>query len=629
MRKKISLFLSVLSAVIAALALTGCADHGAPKHDVDDSGDNYVISASVMEQKLEEFMDGRENRTSFTNWESKAADYLYDTLKSYGYDDARIEWISVTDGNSATRLESQNVIAVHKSAADGAKNVVIGAYYDNWYSTPYKGAAAGTKGAGALSNGTGVATLLAIAEYLKADDVELGFDVSIVFFGASATTVTGASYYYEEHMTATERRNTVLMIELQRLGADHIYAFSDARKTKREGFFDDIAAANGLDIYKPTQKSPVMTMAYSLDGIPFFQWAQTGVYSVFFNKSVPTLNVIGGNWETINMSDAEYADRSSVSFTEDDTLAVLKKACPDYGSKMSAAATLVLRSLTDERFLETMVYDKENFPDTDILLKRWIWYLIAFGVVIIAAFAMSLVNRRLARKYPISAPRPQRMKMAVFGMDYEDKSSGDIFIDIGSARSGSDEIFPGIPNNDVTRGSVNGADPIFPMFAAPSKQNEQTAKDDKARDDVQDVFGLNDAAPAGDASRGNIVDGPNDKQSVKDGGEQSVDTNTATDDGSVADVKGVDGGSNADNEGSAEDRDMTNGSEKDRRGATADKARATGKTERKPTATKRPAASTRKTVSAGKSTSAQKTTRKTGDGSVGKGGADKESGDKE
>lgn len=614
--------ITAILVAVSAFIFTGCADGGAPKHEIDYSGANHAISASVMEQKLEEFMNGREDRTSFTKWESAAADYLYETLVSYGYDDARIEEITVTDGKSATRLESQNVIAAHKSASDGAKNVVIGAYYDNWYSTPYKGAAAGTKGDGALSNGTGVATLLAVAEYLKSENIKLGFDVSIVFFGASATTVTGASYYYEEHMTAAERRNTVLMIELQRLGGDHIYAFSDARKTKREGFFDGIASANGLDIYKPTQKSPVMTMAYSLDGIPYLQWAHTGVYSVFFNKSVPTLNLVGGNWETIDMTDAEFADRSSVSFTKNDNMEVLKEYCPDYGDKMATAATLVIKSLTNGEFLETMVYDKENFPDTDILLKQWIWYLIAFAVAMIAAFAMSLVNRRLAKKYPISAPRqPQQMKMAVFGMEYEDKSSGDIFIDIKKVSTEADEIFPGIPNNDNTRSGGN-LDPIFPMYVEPlrqaSKPTEKEAGIKEADKEVDEVFPPRDEKDVKEDDRSDV----SVVEKTDDGTEN--DKNNSSDNADAADVDSVKNNAETKIDASAAEESPKVMTEEPAVCANVKKPRAAEKAERKPTPAKRTSATARKTVSAGKSTSAKKTTRKTEERSEGEVDADKE-----
>ncbi len=611
--------ITAILVAVSAFIFTGCADGGAPKHEIDYSGANHVISASVMEQKLEEFMNGREDRTSFTKWESAAADYLYETLVSYGYDDARIEEMTFTDGKSATRLESQNVIATHKSAADGAKNVVIGAYYDNWYSTPYKGAAAGTKGDGALSNGTGVATLLAVAEYLKSEDIELGFDVSIVFFGASATTVTGASYYYEEHMTAAERRNTVLMIELQRLGGDHIYAFSDARKTKREGFFDGIASANGLDIYKPTQKSPVMTMAYSLDGIPYLQWAHTGVYSVFFNKSVPTLNLVGGNWETIDMTDAEFADRSSVSFTKNDNMDVLKEYCPDYGDKMATAATLVIKSLTDGEFLETMVYDKENFPDTDILLKQWIWYLIAFAVVIIASLAMSLVNRRLAKKYPISAPgQPQQMKMAVFGMEYEDKSSGDIFIDVKNVSIEADEIFPGIPNNDNTRSGGN-VDPIFPMYVEPLRQAAKPTQKEADVNTVDEVF------PPRDEKDVKIGDDRSDVSVVEkaDGGTEN-DKNNSSDNADAADVDSVKNDVETKIDASAAEEPPKVMTEESAVGANVKKPQAAEKSERKPAPAKRPSATARKTVSAGKSTSAKKITRKTEERSEGEDVSDKE-----
>ncbi|MCH5163046.1 MAG: M28 family peptidase [Clostridiales bacterium] len=516
MKKLTRVLFILLSVVVAAFALVGCSDPGAPAHKIADSS-TYTISVESVEQKLDEFMSsGRFDRTRYTSAEADAAEYLARELAKYGYvkpaapqepdepeEPEELEepeepepdagWETLVqpfDIKSDDRvLTSQNIVAVYEPEGipESHKNVVIGAYYDNCYDAPYEGDGTGTRSHGALSNGTGVATLLAIAEHLQIEKPVLEYSVTIVFFGASALRSLGASEFYSG-MTAQEKTNTVLMIELQRLGVDHVYAYCDSRETKREKFFDGIAKENGLDIYKVTQKSPAITSFSALNGIPYYQWAMNGDFAVFFNHNIPTLNLIGANWETIDLTDAESAKNDSVELTEKDTLANLKKLYPDYGKKMAAAATLVVEGLKAADFIDTMSYDRDHFPDTDVLTKGWVWNLVVLGIAAVAGAVMMFVTYRLTKKYPIVAPTPRKMKMAVFGMDYEDQKDDEIYIDV---KQPDEEIFPGVPNNDP---AVDFDDPFSlitsilrggPSHVGTSEQSGDTAKNEETEEEIE------------------------------------------------------------------------------------------------------------------------------------------------
>lgn len=493
MKKTAKILSVILCAVLAACLLTACSDAGKPSYDT--SAPQYTISAAVLEQKLDAFLDGREDRTSYTDAEFNAATYLAAELASYGYEPnvSLFNQLFTVNETNASNLKSQNIYAVYSSDAvteQKPKNVIIGAYYDNRYTSPFTDTEKGTGSSGALSNGTGVATLLAIAEYLTENRPQFEFTVTLAFFGASSVSNVGVSQFYNK-MTPDQRDSTVLMIELQRLGVDHVYAYSDSRKTSREPYFDGVAKDKGLDVYKVTQKSPLMNSWVALRGIPYYQWAMSGNFTVFFNYNIPTLNIVGANWETIDMTDTESADHPNMELTSRDTLSNLKDMHPDYGQKMATAATLVIEGLKGEKFLETMKFDRANFPDTDILLSSWIWNLIVLGVILIAAGIMTAVNAHLAKKYPIVAPQPKKMKMAVFGMDYEDADSADIFIDIKKPDQ-TDDIFPGIPNND-TRDN-GGSSSLYPPFvphsddravSAGTRQDDGKANEKQRSDDIE------------------------------------------------------------------------------------------------------------------------------------------------
>lgn len=445
MKRSFKLISILLCLVLAATFCTACSAHGAPDHSVDSP--RYAVSESDLERELDAFMDGHEDRTSFKPREAEAAGYIKDRLISFGYNGTVVQDVNAKE-YGVERL-TQNVVARFeaKNRTADTKNVILGAYYDNRYAEAYDGDSARNKSDAALAGGTGVATLLVIAEYLAKKPSAFDFDVTIVFFGASYVTAAGAEAYYDA-MTIDERDNTVLMVELQRLGCDYVYAFSDARQTNREPFFDKVAKDNSLDVYKVTSKSPLVTVGNTLDGIPYYQWAHNGVFGTFFNAKIPTLNLVGANWESIDLGDAESGKNNNIAYTQRDTLENLKAIYPDYASKMATAATLVVRSLESPEFLQTMIADRENFPDTSVLTKSWIWYLVVIGFAIVAAGILMLVVWLLGKKYQPEAEQPRKVKMAVFGMDYEDASSADIFIDTNTKTfSPDEEIFPGISNN--------------------------------------------------------------------------------------------------------------------------------------------------------------------------------------
>lgn len=586
MKKRVSIISIMLCLVAVVFALVGCSPAGAPDHSVSDP--QYAVSVADPEKELDDFISiVGDDRTSFTQAEENAAIYLQSRLTEYGYTDVVLQDFTATEKNED--VNSRNVVARYlaENRTADTKNVIIGAYYDNRYKAPYKSAAV-YKSQGALANGTGVATLLAVAKYFQTQKPALDFDVTIVFFGGSFVSDVGAREFYKK-MTHAERMNTVLMVEMQRLGVDHVYAYSDARKTKRESFFDAIAVERGLDVYKVTQKSPLVTDATAYEGIPYYQWAHSGVFGVFFDAGIPTLNLIGANWETINLTDTESSEHDNIAYTDKDNLDTLKRLHPQYAQKMATAATLVIGAIEDESFLSVMNYDRTNFPNTDVLTMSWIWYLVVLGVVIIFAAVMLAVSSHLAKKYPITAPAPKRMKMAVFGMDYEDKDSSDIFIDIKSA-SPQDDIFPGIPNNDgPARSTGDPFDDIFPsLFGMPYAKPERKRQDDPVEPtEIHDVEVIpDDADMAKDVPDAGSVKKP-DGSEVADGSEKT----DAANDGDVTENTEVAQRSSGD---AANDVKTASDVKTDERPA---KKRSTNGTTK------------RRTVSAGKSNGAQATKR--------------------
>ena len=153
---------------------------------------------------------------------------------------------------------------------------------------------------------------------------------------------------------------------------------------------------------------------------------------------------------------------------------------PDYAEKAATAVSLVVKGILDADFIAAVEYDRDYFPNTSVLTKSWIWYLVVLGIVAIAYGAVCLARMRLDKKYPVAVARPKNVKMAVFGMDYEDRDENSIYIDIRPSNSVDNEIFPGIPNNGTSKPNV-----APPVFGDLINNNANTPKSTVEREKVE------------------------------------------------------------------------------------------------------------------------------------------------
>ena len=100
---------------------------------------------------------------------------------------------------------SRNVIADRRGTTDDGRTVIIGAHYDTVADTE-----------GANDNGSGVATVLTLAEYIA--DRDYPFDVRIILFGAEEVGLLGSKHYVD-NMSAEEKSSVIAMLNFDALGS--------------------------------------------------------------------------------------------------------------------------------------------------------------------------------------------------------------------------------------------------------------------------------------------------------------------------------------------------------------------------------------------------------------------------
>ena len=130
-------------------------------------------------------------------------------------------------------LTSRNIIA-EKVGTDSSAGVVVGAHYDTLRSAQ-----------GASDNGTGVASLLVMAEEISG--LQLAHTVRFIFFGAEEWGLDGSEFYVEEY-SAYEEGAIIAMINLTSLGSGRPAVSSIGSRVLTDWVTGTFASQNSLDV---------------------------------------------------------------------------------------------------------------------------------------------------------------------------------------------------------------------------------------------------------------------------------------------------------------------------------------------------------------------------------------------
>lgn len=397
-----------------------------------------VFSESDMIARLDDFIGtgdtSRRDRTAFSASEKAAADYIAEQLSSYGYEEGKtleVQSFSVeltqAYGSQTERLTSQNVIATYNGGKE--KSVVIGANYDNQFSAIDKINYAATGNENIFDGATGVAVLLALAEVLTERSPELDFTVKLVFFGCGEIAVFGSGRFVSEYLK--DASNVLLMVNLDSVAGDKLNIYSDEVRTTESELFLLNGEIYGTEFASAPRSLPLFPQRYA-ENLGYSHSALIGDQASFFEKGVPVVRIFGGE-----IGGFDYYE------PEGDTLETFKSDYPNYGKTMSDTASLVYGTLIDKNFMTYAGTFRTDKFDYSFFNGGYYAYIVYIGLIILSAVALIFVVKRLEKKYPFK-PVVKRVKIAVFGMEYEDTNDSDIFVDIKpSGNNGnSDKIDP-------------------------------------------------------------------------------------------------------------------------------------------------------------------------------------------
>ena len=450
------------SVTAAAIMLTGC---GAPDYKMasESGGEVRYTSSEEFADELEAFLSENADRTCYTEsnvpesgGESAAAEWIADRLEEKT--GVRGEIAAFERDFYYDTFESQNVVFSVKapvSANPDGKKVVIGAHYDNMYGTCMSddGRAyyfSGTDAEGAMGNGAAVAALLVMSGYLADNADCLTVDIDIVFYGMGCIDSGGADEYYAG-LGDGGRDDVLLAVTMDKLGGDNLWMYFDEQSTAHGDFILGVAEKEGYGEYVSEPPSRMADPDIErVDSLPYTPYALLNDSSVYFG-STNICTVTSGSDFTFLLSDSDGYGRSTISYTSADTLDNLARDNPSYADQMRVAAEIITDSVFHEGFAEACEAGKTEIGSYAWLTSKLAAYIaggvLAAGVLVFAI----LMSKRLAKKYS-GDDGSRNIKVAVFGMDYEDPQDGDVYVDV---RNGGRSV-PEDPFGDDPFGSDDG-----------------------------------------------------------------------------------------------------------------------------------------------------------------------------
>lgn len=278
---------------IIAFAAAGC----------DDS---EVSAPTPLEQAMshtEYLSETIGKRAAGTQGETDARDYIGTEFMKMGLETTiqNFEFTREVDEETVI-MQSSNVSALLPGRS--SKQVIVGAHYD---SVNY------SESTGATDNASGVAVMLALADYIK--NSNLPYTVKFIAFGAEEVGLKG-SRYYAGQMSSDEIADTVGMLNLDTLASgDMIYVYGGAGDA---GWIRDQALAAAKNKNIPLQTNPGLNPDYPegttgdwSDHAPF---KDLGIDVAYFESTNWEIGDLDGYIQTVKHGEIWHTDKDTLEF---------------------------------------------------------------------------------------------------------------------------------------------------------------------------------------------------------------------------------------------------------------------------------------------------------------------------
>ena len=300
MKKIVNICLSFLMFIVIAFSVICVKNQAEVGAEAFDKTDQQVYE--LIQKELVEFLQIKSSENSLrqgripgSDAEYNSAIYLKNKLS------ALKNFKSVTNASTVDGLESfefeclfdgnmyrsQNVIFRREAIVNTDRKVVLATHYDMAYIAKEEGTYkdGGINTEGLNESAASIATLLALAKTLDQMPLDFGYDIEIVFFGASTNDYAGSKYYMRGH-TDEMSDDILLMVNLDKIGVgEYNYIYMNEFETTQEKYvFKTIEGFKKLK-----QENTVDYSIESPNGLSYTHVGLESDHAIFMKKNVNVL----------------------------------------------------------------------------------------------------------------------------------------------------------------------------------------------------------------------------------------------------------------------------------------------------------------------------------------------------
>lgn len=337
--KKIFKFLAftfTLLFVLPFIPFTGIKNLSVSNAESTQDIENYVsqiLDFNNFKNKVDAILNDYikfDERIAGSDGEKLAADYIVDFMKSQtnlvpkrttvvknGIQN--FEFLSEMTG---VYESSQNIIFDYNVEGE-SKTIILGCSYDAYayvyneetFNYEYKGVEGVNNSAGS------VALLLAIASEIQ--NLNLNYNVEIVFFGAGDFDNAGSSFFVQG-ISKDEAKNILCMINFDNIAlGENSYFYINETSNKFSDFVNKTVKNNEINIKEvdTTHLNKTLLAKPNELGIKYKHIAMSSDNYNFMKSNILSINFFAGNYSNgIVMGRSEYADADVITYTLDDNL---------------------------------------------------------------------------------------------------------------------------------------------------------------------------------------------------------------------------------------------------------------------------------------------------------------------
>jgi len=307
----------------------------------------------------------------------------------------KFEFQSKFDGKM---YASQNVVFKRESIVETNKKILLTAHYDTSFVDDGETKYSDFKGKvkeGINDNAASVALLLTLVKNLDKMPLDFGYDIEVVFFGASSNNYDG-SKFYEKGLSDKDAENILLVVNLERIAVgEYNYLYVNEFESLQGKYLEE-----RLYGFKKLKNQNTLDFdVSSLNGLDYTHVGLESDHAVFMKRHINVVSLFSGNYENLMTYGLnEFADKENITFTENDSYMYIKHYYKNFSTNLTKNYNAIANLISHKNFIVTMEKDNGLKANYDFWTNKKIAVAICMIVFAIMVFIFIIIYRNLQKR---------------------------------------------------------------------------------------------------------------------------------------------------------------------------------------------------------------------------------------